>query len=395
MEPPAEPRDAGQPLVATCALGTEHALIGELRALRMRGVKGSRGAVRFVGSVEDGMRACLHLRTAMKVLLPLAAFPAPDADALYAGTRTIAWEEHLTAKQTIAVEATGTSTTLRHTGFTALKVKDAICDVLRDKTGARPDVDARAPDVPVLVHLGKKDDATVYLDLSGRSLHLRGYRPAGSDAPLRKTLAAALLLLLGYDGSTPFWDPMAGTGTLVVEAAWIAQRRAPGLGRHFPFERWPSFRGAMQSRWHRLLHEAREAIRTDIPPMRAGDFSGKALRLLEPTLALAGVADCVHVDREDVRRARPHEDATGGLVLCNPPYGERMGQPLQIQGLYRGMGEVMSTWDGQRIGVFTGMPAFARHFGYAARQTWALRNGPLPCALHDLGTPPFLRADAR
>lgn len=381
-------------MVATCALGTEPALIGELRALRMRGVKGSRGAVRFVGDVEDGMRACLHLRTAMKVLLPLAAFPATDADALYDGARTIAWEEHLTSKQTFAVEATGTSTTLRHTGFTALKVKDAICDVMRDKTGARPNVDARTPDVPVLVHLGKTD-ATVYLDLSGRSLHQRGYRPRGSDAPLRETLAAALLLLLGYDGTTPFWDPMAGTGTLVVEAAWIAQRRAPGLGRHFPFERWPSFRGPMQSRWHRMLHEAREAVRTDIPPMRAGDFSVKALRMLEPTLALAGVADFVRVDREDVRQARPHEDAGGGLVLCNPPYGERMGQPLQIQGLYRGMGQAMNAWTGQRVAVFTGMQGFARYFGYGARQTWNLHNGPLKCVLYDLGVAPFAGGDSR
>jgi len=394
VEPRADPGDRGQTLVATCALGTEPALIGELRALRMKGVKGSRGAVRFVGGIEDGMRACLHLRTAMKVLLRLASFPAPDADALYAGTRTIAWEEHLGARQTIAVEATGTSATLRHTGFTALKVKDAICDVLREKTGARPDVDPRSPDVPVLVHLGKAE-ATVYLDFSGRSLHLRGYRPRGSTAPLRETLAAALLLLLGYDGSTPFWDPMAGTGTLVVEAAWIAQRRAPGLGRKFPFERWPSFRGDLQSRWHRLQHEAREAVRTDIPPMRAGDFAGRALDMLEPTLALAGVADHVRVDREDVRRARPDPGAAGGLVLCNPPYGERMGQPLQIQGLYRGMGEAMSTWDGQRIAVFTGMPAFERHFGYRARQTWKLHNGPLPCLLYDLGTPPFSRADSR
>jgi len=384
----------GQTLVATCALGTEHALIGELRALGMRGVTGSRGAVRFAGTVEDGMRACLHLRTAMKVLLPLAAFPAPDADALYAGTRTIAWEEHLTTRRTFAVTATGSSATLRHTGFTALKVKDAICDVMRDKTGARPNVDARAPDVPVLVHLGKTN-ATVYLDLSGRSLHLRGYRPRGADAPLRETLAAALLLLLGYDGTAAFWDPMAGTGTLVVEAAWIAQRRAPGLSRHFAFERWPSFPGALQSRWHRMLHEAREAVRTDIPPIRAGDFSAKALRLLEPTLALAGVADHVQVAREDVRRTLPHDDASSGLVLCNPPYGERMGQPLQIQGLYRGMGEAMGGWDGQRIAMFTAMASFARHFGHAPRQTWTLYNGPLPCVLYDFGTAPLAGATSR
>ncbi len=394
METTSDVATRGQTLVATCALGTEHALIGELRALRMRGVKGGRGAVRFDGTIEDGMRACLHLRTAMKVLLQLAAFPAPDADALYTGTRAIAWDEHLDTKRTFAVEATGTSTTLRHTGFTALKVKDAICDALRDKTGARPDVDAHSPDVPVAVHLGRTD-ATVYLNLSGPSLHLRGYRPRGSDAPLRETLAAALLLLLGYDGSTPFWDPMAGTGTLVVEAAWIAQRRAPGLGRHFPFERWPAFRGDMQSRWHRMLHEARDVVRTDIPPMRAGDFSAKAVDMLQSTLRRAGIAGEVRVDREDVRRARPHDDSSGGLVLCNPPYGERMGRPLQIQGLYRGMGETMGTWGGHRIGVFSGMPAFARHFGYAARQTWTLHNGPIPCVLHDFGVAPLARADRR
>ena len=169
-------------LVATCARGTEGAVRGELASLGMRHLRGSRGAVTFEGRMEDGMRACLWSRTAMRVLAPLASFPCPDAAALYDGVRTVDWTEWLTVKTTLAVDATGTAPGLHHTGFVALKVKDGVVDSLRDALGGRPDVDTRDPDVRIVVHLSR-GQAELSLDLSGAPLYRRGYRTSVDGGP--------------------------------------------------------------------------------------------------------------------------------------------------------------------------------------------------------------------
>ncbi|MBI5495236.1 MAG: RNA methyltransferase [Deltaproteobacteria bacterium] len=363
---------------ATAALGTEPALRDELRALGMKEVRAGRGSVAFAGTVEDGMRACLELRTAMRVLWRLAQVPAADQDALYEGVRTINWLDHVTPRHTIAVEANGGNEALRHSGFVALKVKDAIADTLRDRVGARPNVDAKNPDVPVVVHI-RGPQAQVYLDLAGQALHRRGYRPADVEAPLKETLAAALVLLSGYRGTEPFCDPMAGSGTIAVEAALIALGRAPGLGRHFAFERWPSFAGAQQSSWHRLVHRAREAVRTQAPDILARDWLDRPMRTLQESVIRAGVSGAVRVERGDVRRlALPPGP---GLVVSNPPYAERIGKDLQVRGLYRSLGEVSKTWTGWRVSLFSGHLGFEREFGRNATRRVRLFNGALPATL--------------
>ena len=217
---------------ATCAKGTEGALRRELAALRLHGVRGDRGGVSFEGPLEAGMRACLHVRTAMRVLLELSRFPAPDAAALYEGARAVAWLDWLDVRTTLAVEATVASETITHSGFAALKVKDAAVDVLRERLGARPDVDPKDPDVRIVLHLAR-DEAVLSLDLAGAPLHRRGYRAITTEAPLKETLGAAMLLLGGVDSKLPFVDPMAGSGTLAIEHALRARRIAPGLGRAF------------------------------------------------------------------------------------------------------------------------------------------------------------------
>src|SRR6266542_4203007 len=212
---------------ATCAKGTEGALRRELVALGLRHVRGDRGGVSFEGPLEAGMRACLHARTAMRILLELARFPAPTQEALYEGTRAIAWEEWLTARTTLAVEASVTSSAITHSGYAALKVKDAIVDRLRDKLGARPDVDPKDPDFAVVLHLAR-GEAAISLDLAGEPLHRRGYRAQTTIAPLKETLAAAVLALGGADPELPFVDPMAGSGTLAIEHALRARRACRG-----------------------------------------------------------------------------------------------------------------------------------------------------------------------
>src|SRR5574341_2168903 len=177
---------------ATCAKGTEGALRRELSPLRLRGVTGGRGGVAFEGRLEAGMRACLWSRTAMRVLLELARFRAPDADGLYLGVRSGDWTEWLTPRTTLAVDASVSSSAITHSQFAALKVKDAVVDALRDRLGSRPDVDPKNPDVRIVLHLSR-DEAELSLDLAGEPLHRRGYRVAMTDAPLKETLAAAVL----------------------------------------------------------------------------------------------------------------------------------------------------------------------------------------------------------
>jgi putative N6-adenine-specific DNA methylase len=342
----------------------------------MRHAKGTRGAVTFEGSVEDGMRACLWSRTAMRILAPLAAFPAPDAAALYEGVRTVDWTEWLTVKTTLAVDATGTAPGLHHAGFVALKVKDGVVDVLRDRLGGRPDVDTRDPDVRIVVHLAQ-GQAELSLDLSGDPLHRRGYRTSIQDAPLKETLAASILRLGDAALDLPFLDPLCGSGTLAVEHALAARRIAPGLRRAFGFQRWPRYRGEWQSAWDRMKEEARAAALPAAPaPIRASDRSEEALDAARRNARAAGVEADVAISLADARTATPFGDA--GTICTNPPYGERIGgQPLQLAGFYRGLGETFQRFHGWSVLVLSGNPLLERNVGMKPEWTHRLWNGPL------------------
>ncbi len=308
---------------ATCAKGTEGALRKELAAAGLKHLKGERGGVHFEGRLEAGMRACLHSRTAMRVLLEVATFPAPDRDGLYEGARAAEWTEWLTPKHTFAVEASVASTTLTHSGFAALVVKDAVVDALREAAGDRPNVDAKDPDVLLVLHVAR-DQATLSLDLAGHPLHRRGYRAEMTKAPLKETLGAAMLSLGGVALDAPFVDPMAGSGTLAIEQALRARRIPPGLGRSFGFQRWPAYRGGPQSAWDRLRAEARAEILPHAPaPILARDLNPKAVAAIRANAEAAGVGGDLVIERGDAR------DLIGGSVvgtICtNPPYGERLG----------------------------------------------------------------------
>jgi 23S rRNA (guanine2445-N2)-methyltransferase / 23S rRNA (guanine2069-N7)-methyltransferase len=227
-------------LVATASRGTEDILADELRALGLTGIRQRRGAVELRGSLLEGLRACIELRTAMRLLMPLGTVEAPDANGLYEGLRTLPWIRHLDLRRTFAIDVSGSSEGLTHTLFVAQKAKDAIVDTLRERFGARPDVDVKDPDVRVVVHLnaGKAD---ISLDLAGDSLHRRGYRVRPHPASLKETLAAAIVLASGWKGDVPLADPMCGAGTIAIEAALFAEGRAPNARRKFGAERWPSF----------------------------------------------------------------------------------------------------------------------------------------------------------
>jgi 23S rRNA (guanine2445-N2)-methyltransferase / 23S rRNA (guanine2069-N7)-methyltransferase len=333
----------------------------------------------------------LWSRVANRVLLPVAEFPAPTPEALYDGVRSVDWSAHLGADGTLAVDCTSSRSAITHTQFAALKVKDAIVDRFRDETGVRPSVDVAAPDVQVNLHLDR-DVATVAIDLSGESLHRRGYRGPQGAAPLKENLAAAILLRAGWpalvaaagaDGEAlGFVDPMCGSGTLCIEAASIAADAAPGFGRsYFGFLRW---RGHDAALWQRLLDEASErraAARTDHVAIRGYDRDAGAVRAAQLNVATAGFDGMIDVERCELANL-PDAPAPRGLVAVNPPYGERLGDQRELAGVYADLGRALRDRHlGWQAAVLTSNPPLGRELGLKAKRTHTLFNGPIECRL--------------
>ncbi len=373
-------------LLATCPLAVEPLLAEELRGLGAEEVRETRGGVSFAGTLEIAYRACLWSRTASRVLLPLATVAAGDAAALYQGVQALAWEAHLDPDATLAVDFTGRSEAITHTHFGALKVKDAVVDRLREVHGRRPGVDVRAPDLRIHCHLNR-EEATVSLDLSGESLHRRGYRQEGLAAPLKENLAAALLLKAGWPGVAAtggaLVDPMCGSGTLPLEAALLAADIAPGLLRQrWGFQGW---RGHDRDLWTRLLAEARErreAGPATVPPIAGYDQSARAVRAALLHAGAAGVGDLIHFECRELERAVPPAGAATGLVMVNPPYGERLGDPETLPALYARLGDVLKArFGGWKAAVLTGDEALGKRMGLRAHRVNTFYNGALRCRL--------------
>jgi 23S rRNA G2445 N2-methylase RlmL len=367
----------------TCPRGTEGALKRELVGLRIGSPKGDRGGVWFDGPLPMAMGVCLRARTAVRVLLRLAEFEARDANALYEGARAVEWTRWLTAASTLAVDASvRDNPALTHSGFAALKVKDAVVDVLRDALGARPDVDTNRPDVSIVLHVAG-ERAALFLDLAGDPLHRRGYRVAMTDAPLKETLAAAVLSLGGVALDQPFVDPMAGGGTLAIEHALAVRGIAPGLRRRFGFERWPAFLGDEMTRagWERARAEAETAAmapRAPLPPIVCGDVSSDALGAARRNASAAGVDGDLTFELADAAALERRWDA--GTVCTNPPYGERL-QPRDLDQLYRDLGRALQCLHGWSVVVLSGSPLFSRALPWKPAISHRLYNGPLEVRL--------------
>jgi putative N6-adenine-specific DNA methylase len=259
-------------------------------------------------------------------------------------------------------------------------------DALRERLGARPDVDPKDPDVRIVVHLSR-GQAELSLDLSGEPLHRRGWRTRVGDAPLKETLAASILALGRVPADAPFLDPMCGSGTLAVEHALAARRIAPGLRRAFGFQRWPRYRGEWQSAWDRMKEEARgQALPRAPATIRASDRDEEALESARWNARQAGVEADVEFARADARSVEPQGD--GGTICANPPYGERLGgQSLQLAGFYRGLGEAFRRFHGWRLLLLSGNPLLERSLGIRPEWTHRLWNGPLEVNLVSCAIP--------
>lgn len=311
---------------ATAAKGTEPLLRDELNELGLPRVRADRGGVHFGAEARDAYRACLWSRIAQRVLEPLSEFDSPNADALYAGIKQLDFCRVLDDKRTLAVRAACRSSRLTHTQYIAQRTKDAIVDQLREKLGARPSVDRQSPDVQLFVHV-VKDRATLYLDYSGDSLHQHGFRHAHGAAPIKETLAAALVRYSGWDRASPLVDPMCGSATLLLEGGLWAARRAPGLTREsFGFERWADFDAEAARNVAQLRQEARDLARPLDLPLIGSDTDPEALEAARANARSAGLS--LQLRSASLSNVLPGAD--GGGLLANPPYGERLGRGSEL-----------------------------------------------------------------
>lgn len=362
---------------ASCALGLEDVLEAELSTLGVQPTDVSKAGVGFTATPTEAMRVCLWVRSATRVLQPLIEGHARDTDALYDLAREVDWRKFLGRDRTFAVFSSVNSPHITHGRFAALRVKDAVVDQLRERTGRRPDVDPKAPDVPLkLVVRGER--VTLARDLSGDSLHRRGWRPVQVRSPLNEALAGGLLQRTSWDAASPLCDPMCGSATFLVEAAHLAGDRAPGLNRRFAFERWPDT--DLQA-WDALLDEARERWREgrrNIPPLCGHDVHPSAVAIADKTLRRAEVDHAVTLTEGPVSAYVPPQPPS--VVVTNPPYGVRLGAGEDLSGTYRDLGDFLKQrCEGAEAWVLSGDKHLTRHLRLRAEQKVPVRNGALDC----------------
>ena len=348
----------------------------ELAALGAR-ASAVAGGVSFEGTWETCYRANLWSRIASRILWKVADIPAGTDHALYEATKTIDWPRYFAVSRTLRVNVTAQKSPLKSLEFATLRIKDAVCDRFRDAQGSRPDISRSEPDVRVHAFL-EGTRGTLYLDTSGEPLFKRGWRAGHAEAPLRENLAAGILRLTGWQPDEPLLDPMCGGGTFLVEAAAMARGRAPGARRTFGFEKLAAFDAKL---WERLRGELRKPDRPAEPSLFGSDTDPQALNAARRNLAEAGVERWVALERADVlERAAP---APAGVLIANPPYGERMGSEAELAEFYPKLGDALKKrFAGWRCYLFTAdlrVPKLIRLQPASRTPLW---NGALECRLY-------------
>ncbi|QGX41162.1 bifunctional 23S rRNA (guanine(2069)-N(7))-methyltransferase RlmK/23S rRNA (guanine(2445)-N(2))-methyltransferase RlmL [Permianibacter aggregans] len=373
---------------APCAKGLEYLLVDELKALGAEDVHEALAGVHFAGTLAIGYRAVLWSRLASRILLVLKQSKAPDIDAFYDQVRSIDWLQHLPEQGSLCVDFTGSNAYLKHTQFGAQKVKDAIVDQHRARGRARPDVDTEQPTVRINTHV-HRDDLTVTIDLSGHALHERGYRPRAGLAPIKETLAAAILQRAHWPAAAaegkPLVDPCCGAGTLVIEAALMAADIAPGLFREdFGFNQgWLLHDDAL---WTSLLNEAEQRAEQGVAAVRSELFGFDAdirvLQMARKHAERAGIDDFVQFERKPIANLQKPIDQIG-IVVANPPYGERLGEVEALTATYQELGETLyNEFQGWQAAVITSEPVLAKAMHLRSHKQYAMYNGALACKLY-------------
>ena len=321
-------------LIAKTFMGLEPVLAQELTQLGANNVQIGRRMVSFTGDKEMMYRANFSLHTAIRVIKPIKHFKAQSADDVYNEVKKIDWSQYLDLKKSFAVDSVVFSDEFRHSKFVSYKVKDAIVDQFREKTGQRPNISVTNPDIRLNMHIAE-DSCTLSLDSSGESLHRRGYRQESVEAPLNEVLAAGMILMTGWNGETDFIDPMCGSGTLLIEAALIARNMAPGVFRkEYAFEKWPDFDAELFDRIYNDDSQEREFTHH----IYGYDIDPKAVQKANLNVRAAGLTKDITVQMADFKDFKQPQDKA--IMVTNPPYGERISTP-DLLGTYRMIGEIL------------------------------------------------------
>lgn len=374
---------------ATCPRGFESLLAQELGALRATEVRETLAGVHFFGDAALLYRSCLWSRLANKILMPLKQGKVRDKDALYALVHSLAWEEHFPKAASLRVDFIGTNEEIKHSNFGAQVVKDAIVDRLRAKHGERPSVNRDNPDLIINVRLAK-GEAHIALDLSGESLHRRGYRSEQGGAPLKENLAAALLIRANWPEIAarggPLLDPMCGSGTFLIEAALMAADIAPGLLRNqFGFHHWLQFNSELfLAEKEAALAREQAGLARGLPEIRGYDLDARVVHKAEQNIHAAGLDKFVRVSQKAVVDfVKPsHKQLDNGLLICNPPYGERLGEVEALRETYQQLAmAVKNELVGWQCAVFTGNPELAKEMRLRSKRKYKFFNGPIASEL--------------
>ena len=360
-------------MIAKTFQGLEEVLAQELTALGANDVQIGRRMVSFTGDKEMMYRANFALRTAIRVLKPIKHFEAKDADEVYEQVKAIPWEDYLDTNRSFAVDAVVYSEEFRHSMFVSYRVKDAIVDYFREKTGKRPNVRINKPDILLNIHIAQTT-CTLSLDSSGESLHRRGYRQEAVEAPLNEVLAAGMLLLTGWHGECDLIDPMCGSGTIPVEAALIARNIAPGVFRQgYAFEKWPDFDADL----FETIYNDDSQERPFNHKIYAYDNSPKAIAIAARNIKAAGVAKDITLKQQPFQQFE--KPAQRAIIVTNPPYGERISAN-DLLGLYAMIGERLKhEFTGNTAWILSYREECFEQIGLKPSTRIPLYNGALEC----------------
>ena len=369
-------------MIAKTFKGLEEVLAGEITALGGNDIEIGRRAVTFTGDKGLLYRANLWLRTASRVLVPIATFRANDADEVYEQVKKIDWEQYMDLTTTFSIDATVYSETFKHSRYVTYKVKDAIADLFNEKYGKRPSVRITEPDLYINVHIAA-ETVTISLDSSGESLHKRGWRVAQTDAPINEALAAGMLLIAGWQGQSDLYDPMCGSGTLLIEAALIALNIPPGIFRkHFAFENWKDFNRDLFDTISQDDSDEREFTHH----IYGSDAGYYAVQAAMKNIRAAGVqrhTDIRQIRIEELKADKLREagfDPNGALVIINPPYGERLAQDKDVLRLYSDMGKALKfQFTGATAWIISSNEDALKSIGLKPSKKIHLLNGELDC----------------
>lgn len=363
---------------ATVARGLENLAAKELESLGASSIQPEFTGVKFTGDQTLLYRVNLWSRIIFRVLVPISKFRCYHAEMLYKEVQKIAWENYLTPQDTFAVHCTGSNPQLNHTHFTALQVKNAIIDQQRQRFGKRSSIEKDNPDLSINIHIDK-EYGIISLDSSGSSLHRRGYHPAMGVAPLKETLASALLDLAEYDGNLPFLDPLCGSGTLPIEAALKALNIAPGLYRdHFSFMNWPDFDPQL---WRKICKDGERSQLTRLKSLIMGsDQNPDVINQAKINAEYCGFSEQIQFIAKDFADIEPPSDQ--GIIICNPPYGERLGNSQELGDFYQLMGDIFKQrFKGWTAYILTGNKELAKRVGLRTSRKFPVNNGGIPCTL--------------